>query len=331
MNYKESKDILEQIKKGKKFLINCHRSPDPDSVASALSMYLVLKQMSKDDVLIISPDEIPENCKFLPDADLIKVVNFDEFDFEKYDTFVILDSGNWNQITGKEKITSSKINKVVLDHHYTNGGYGNVNLIDEDAGSCCGLLFGVFTDWEIKISKDLATSLLTGIIADTMSFKTDIIGNSAFSAADKLVGYGADRKEIMFNLYMRRHIDEIHLMGEMLTKATIDEEGKFAWVAIPKDLAKNFPNSQEAKSYVVGSFMQSIEGTNFGFALVEHENYCSISFRSRTGFDVSKIAEKLGGGGHKSAAAARVYLPFDEAVIKVLETTRKLAINAVNA
>lgn len=325
MNYKESAEILKEIKKAKRFLVNCHRSPDPDSVGSAISIYLALNELGKSDVTIISPDEIPDNCKFLPNSDSIKVVNFDEFKFSEHDTLVIVDSGNWNQTTGKDNILSSKIKKIVIDHHYTNTKEGDINLVDEKAGSCCALLFNVFSDWKLEINSDLATSLLTGIIADTMSFQTDIVGESTFLTANELVKKGANRRNILLNLYMTRPIDEIHLMGEMLTRVTVEEEEKFAWVAIPKDLTKNFPESRDAKTYIAGSFIQSIENTNFGFVLEQFDNFCSVSFRSRTDFNVSKIAEKLGGGGHKSAAAARLYLPFDQAVIKVLETARKYA------
>ncbi len=325
MNYKESAEILKEIKKVEKILVNCHRSPDPDSVASAISMMLALKEIGKEDVTIISPDDIPGNCKFLPNADSIKVVDFDKFNFGEYDAFILVDSGNWNQVTGKENIKSSKIKTISIDHHFTNPKDADINLVDESTGSCCALIYKIVSDWKIKISSDLATSLLTGIIADTMSFQTDVIGESAFSMAEDLVKSGADRRNILFNLYMTRPIDEIHLMGEMLTKVTVEEDAGFAWVAIPKDLTKHFPDSRDAKSYVAGSFIQSIENTNFGFVLEEFDSYCSVSFRSRTGFDVSKIAEKLGGGGHKSAAATRLHLPFDQAVIKVLETARKYA------
>jgi bifunctional oligoribonuclease and PAP phosphatase NrnA len=326
MNYPESQQILEEIKKANKILINCHRSPDPDSVASAISIQLALKILGKDNTLIVCPDDIPENCKFLIGAELIKKENFDNFDFDAFDTFIIADSGNWNQVSGKEKILASKIKKIVIDHHFTNPRYGDLNLLDEKAGSCCGVLFNLFNDWDIAIHPDLATSLLTGIIADTMSFQTDVIGVSAFKNADTLIGLGADRRKIVFNLYMSRSIDEVHLMGEMLSGVQIDIENKFAWVAIPKDIVQKFPKSQNAKSYIAGVFIQSIEGTDFGYVLEEYEGYCSVSLRSRADFDVSKIAEELGGGGHKSAAAFRLTnIGFEDAIKKVLDVARKYA------
>ncbi len=325
MNYKESAEILEAIKKGNRFLINCHRSPDPDSFSSALSVFFMLKKLGKDDVTIISPDEVANNCKFLPNSKLIKKVNFDEFDFSKYDTFIIVDSGSWQQVTGQKNILSSNSNKIVIDHHYTNPKFGDLNIVDSDAGSCCAVIYKFIEDINLEIEKELATTLLTGIIADTLSFQTDIIGENAFEIADKLVKQGADRKNILFNLYMSKSLDEVHLMGEMLTSVNIDIEGKFAWSAIPKEISKKYPQSHDAKSFIAGSFIQSIDNTDFGFVLEEKDDFCSVSFRSRTGFDVSKIAEELGGGGHKSAAATRLFLPFNEAVEKVIQTARKYA------
>ena len=325
MNYTESTKILEEIKKAKKILVNCHRSPDPDSVGSALSMYLILKSLGKDDVTIISPDEIPNNCKFLPNSGLIKKVDFDEFDFSDYDTFIIVDSGNWNQITGEEKILSSGINNIVIDHHYTNPKFGTVNILDTQAGSCCAVIYKFIKDLNIEITPDLATTLLTGMISDTNSFQTDVIGENTLEIADSLIKCGANRRNILFNLYMTRSLDEIRLIGDILSNVKIDEIGKFAWSAVSREISDKYPKSYDAKSYVAGYFMQSLDKTNFGFVIEEKENFSSVSFRSRTGFDVSKIAEELGGGGHKSAAATRIFLPFDEAVEKVLAVARKYA------
>jgi phosphoesterase RecJ-like protein len=324
MNYPESQLILDEIKKAKRILLNCHRSPDPDSVGSALSMYLILQNLGVEKVSIISPDEIPNNCRFLPNSDVVKKEDFDKFDFTQYDLMIFLDSGNWNQVTGKERVVSSKIKKIVIDHHYTNPKYGDINIVDSNAGSCCNVLYKFAQDLEIHFDRDLSTTLLTGIIADTLSFQTDLIGDSTLSIADVLIKSGADRKNIIFNLYMTRPIDEIKLMGEMLLNVNVDDCG-FAWVAISKKTLKKYPKSYDAKSYVAGSFIQSIENTNFGFVMEEKDEYSTVSFRSRKDFDVSKVAEELGGGGHKSASATRIYLPFDQAVEKVLEVCRKYA------
>lgn len=326
MNYPESQLILEEVKKAKRILINCHRSPDPDSIGSALSLYHILELLDKNDVTIICPDEVPYSCKFLINADKIKKVDFNEFDFSKFDLFVIVDSGNWNQVTGEDNILKSKIKSIVIDHHFTNSKFGDLNILDIEAGSAAEVVAKFVDDINIKLDEVLATSLLTGIIGDTLSFQTDVIGDSSFLIADKLIKAGADRNNIIFNLNKSKSLDEIHLMGYIMTNIKVENEYQFAWTAVPKEISNKYPLSREAKSSVAGSFIPAVEGTEFGFVLEESDRYVSVSFRSREKFDVSKIAEELGGGGHKSAAAARFSnMTFDQAVEKVLTACRKYA------
>lgn len=326
MNYPESQLILEEIKKAKRILLNCHRSPDPDSVGSALSLYHLLQMMGKEDVTVICPDEVPYNCKFLANSNKIKKVSFEEFNFSDYDLFIIADSGNWDQVTGRDNIINSKIKTVVIDHHHTNPKFGDINILDENAGSCSAVIFNFIEDLSLQIDEVLATSLLTGIIADTLSFQTDVIGDNSLSIADKLIKAGADRNNIIFNLNKSKSLDEIHLMGYLLSNIVVDLEYNFAWVAVSKEISNKYPMSKEAKSSVAGSFIPAIENTDFGFVLEKSNKYISVSFRSRKNFDVSKIAEDLDGGGHKSAAAARLPdMTFDEAVEKVLTACRKYA------
>lgn len=330
MNYQESGLILEEIKKSEKIIINCHRSPDPDSVGSALSVYLILKSLGKTDVEVICPDEVPYNCKFLPNSDIIKKVNFDEFDYSSHDLFIVVDSGSWNQVTGKDKIIDSKIKKIVIDHHFTNPKFGDLNILDIEAGSCAAVIYKFAKDIGIELTPDLSTTLLTGILADTISFQTDIIGESSMLIADDLIKSGANRYNIIFNLYRSKPLDELHFMGAMLSNIKVDEESGFAWVAMTKEESKKYPKSREAKSSVAGSFIPSVDGTNFGFVLEETDEYVSVSFRSRQDFDVSKVAEELGGGGHKSAAAARLKdISFEDAIEKVLAACRKYAVKKV--
>ena len=101
MNYKESKKILAEINKAKNILLNCHKGPDPDSIGSALALFLVLKNMGKN-VEIICPNPIFTYIKFLKNADKIKTVNFSDFDFARYDLFITQDSGSWQIVSADE-------------------------------------------------------------------------------------------------------------------------------------------------------------------------------------------------------------------------------------
>jgi bifunctional oligoribonuclease and PAP phosphatase NrnA len=324
MNYKFSNEILIKIKKADKILINCHRGPDPDSVGSALALYAVLTKMGKE-VNVICSDAIPVDCKFLPFSEKVVKENFYQFKFSDYDLFVLLDSGSWEMASGKKEIPLPKIPMITIDHHATNDGYGNNNYVDNKKSSTAEMLYLIFEDWKIKIDKDIAQLLLTGIIADTGVFEYPGVTPQTLEIAQKLMEKGADKDLAVLNIFRSVPFDQMKFWGEILRRMEIDEEYNFVWAAIPYTLYEEFGKPLGAKDSAASYFAPIVASTDFGMVMVEtEEKLLSVSFRSRTGYDVSKLAQKFGGGGHITAAGARIKdLNFDEAVIKVLETVRK--------
>jgi phosphoesterase RecJ-like protein len=322
MNYKESTKILKEVRKAKKILINCHRGPDSDSVGSALALSGVLKNMSKE-VSVICPSDIPKDLNFLKGADSIKRVNFSTFDFSIYDLFFIIDSSTYSMVTGLKDNDKPSINTVVIDHHVSNERFGKINLVDAKITSTGELLYKVFEDWDVPIDKEVGECLLTGIIGDTGSFQYQNVGQGTLRIAASLMDAGADKDKIIYNIYRNIDFKEIKMWGKFIENMKIEDN--FIWSAIPLSTYKDFGEYIYAKEDVANLFFPVVKGTDFGIVMVEtNDNVLSVSFRSRSGFDVSKIAEAVGGGGHKAAAGARIEeLPFQEAVNKVLTAARK--------
>lgn len=325
MNYEKSAIILEEVKKANKILVNCHRSPDADSVGSALSFYEVLLSMGKD-VRVICPDKLPEDLKFLPLSEKVEKINFAEFNFDSYDLFVVLDSGSVGMVTKRKDVNLPKIKKIVIDHHKTNKSLGDINLVDENISSTAELLYCLFEDWGVSINKTIAQNLLAGIIADTGVFQYSLVTSRTLAIAQKLIEIGANKEEIILNVFKSFPFKKVKFWGEILKRMEWDEEHHFVWSAVPHEVYKDFGDPISAKESAASLFAPVVKDTDFGMIMVEEEKgILSISLRGRTGFDVSKIAEKIGGGGHLSAAGAKLYeKDFDAAVIKVLETARRL-------
>lgn len=325
MNYEESPLILEEIKKAKKILVNCHRRPDPDSIASATAMYQMLQKLDKQ-VDIICPDNVPEFLNFLPHADLVKKIDFENFDYKGHDLFLVLDSEKWNLVTGGNIAPLPKrISLVAIDHHQDNDKFGAINLVDGKTSSCCEVLFKIFEDWGIKINKNIATSLLTGIIGDTLCFRIPTTSEQTLLVGSKLIEEGADRLMIVNNLFNRIKLPFMKFFAKVLERAELDSEGQFAWSAIPYKVYKGL-NQPAAKVITANMFFGSFADAKFGILMIEErEKFMTVSLRSTTGFDVAKIAAELGGGGHKEAAGGKIEAPFEEAVKKVLEVARKYA------
>jgi phosphoesterase RecJ-like protein len=143
----------------------------------------------------------------------------------------------------------------------------------------------------------------------------------------RLIELGADKDKIVSNIFRNISFEMVKAMTEVTKNMQIDKKYKFVWSAIPFEDVSRYPKSFGLKSMAAGLYAASIQGANFGIIMIEEKkDFLNISLRAKTGFDISKIAEKLGGGGHKQAGAAILRcVPFDEAVHMVLKTARKYA------
>jgi len=328
MNYKESEDILNKIKAANKVLINCHHLPDADSVGSAAAMKRVLEYFYKKEAKIICPSPIPTNLNFLKEK--VETVDFSKFDYKDYDLFILLDTSSWNRASGSHDIAKPNIPMIVLDHHHTNQEFGDINLIVTGAAANSEIVYDIFKDWGLDVvdkkdkMPDIATPLLTGIIGDTGSFRFPEANEKTFSVASDLMRV-ADKNEIVFNLYQSYQQNHIKVWRSILDNLEVDTEHKFVYSFIEKNIFIDSGRPFNAKSEMADMIFQSIEDTDFGIVGVEDEDYVSVSFRSRTGFNVAKLAAKLGGGGHVWASACRIKgLSLAEAKEKVLTTAIEL-------
>lgn len=328
MKYPQSKIILERIKKAEEILINCHENPDPDSVGSALSLYQIINKMGKG-VKIVCPTEIPQTLAFLPHFEKIEVVDFTRFDFSAFDIFIALDSSSWDMVTGSKEIAPPKISTIAIDHHKTNEGYGEVNLIDAKIGSSAELLYFVFKDWGEKADEDVAICLLTGIIGDTGVFRNQAATSQTFRITAELMDKGANKDRIIFEVYESLPLGTVKLWGEFIKRMEVDAESKFVWSAVPWEEVRRYQSDEvrEVKSNAASLFFRNIKDTDFGIVMLEAEKgRLAVSLRARTNVDISELAKRLGGGGHKKAAGATVEgLSFQDAVNKVLQAAREFA------
>ncbi len=327
MNYQESLKILEEIKKVKRILINCHYKPDADGIGSALAIYWALKKVGDFEIELICPSKIPESYGYLPNINKIKQVNYSEFDFGGYDLWIVPDAANWWQISGILDFDSPTIEVINFDHHETNEvGFEN-SIISKGLSSTAELLYQVFEDWGVKLDKEMATCLLSGIIGDTGVFRYTNVTSKTLEISRKLMDLGADKNMIVMKTYGSIPFSEMKFWGRILDLMRLEKDDNFVWVAIPLAEYEKYDRPSEAKSASASNFASIVEGTNFGIVMVEEKkDFVTCSFRSRGDFDISRIARELGGGGHKEAAGARIVgLKFEEAVEKVLNVARKYA------
>lgn len=336
MNYQESEEIKNKIDSSNKFLVNMHHNPDADSVGSAVSVARVLKHFGKE-VKILSSTEVPKNLHFLFGEEIPEIVNFSQFNFSEYDVFITCDSSSFSRVCGDSNLEKPDIFFINIDHHISNQKFGDINLVVPDAAANCEVLYYLFQDLGVipdveKDYPDIHNPLLAGIIGDTGAFRFPEADIGTFGVASELMKM-ADKNKIIFNLYQSFEESHVMVWKEILDNIAIDNEYKFVYSFVKKGFLEQYGKPFNAKSELADMIFQSIDGTDFGMVGAEDDGYISVSFRSRTGLDVSKLASHLGGGGHAWASAARVDIidgsyekTVEEIISKVRDYVSKLQV-----
>lgn len=326
---KLSEAILERIKSSEKILLSLHRSPDGDSIGSNSAFFEILKQLNKNPILI-SPDPIPENLKFVPHSHGVVVQDIFDFGFNKFDLLLLLDSSSLEMTTNKTVFQElpPKERIIVIDHHATNKQMGEINLVIPDISSTCEAVFDLAQEWKVEFTKNLSLALLAGMATDTGIFQYPNTSSGTLKKAAFLMERGASLDTIVFNVNRRNTIPRLKLLGRILENLQIDKEHTFVYSTLSFSEIEELHAQDTAglREWVANFSVQSVEGTEFGFILTEEERGVTrLSFRSRRGFDVSRIAVELGGGGHKAAAGCRIQKPLEEALREALKVVKKYA------
>ena len=319
-NYFQSKLIFQEIKQSKNILINVHRNPDLDSIGSATALYRALNKIGKK-ITLVCPHEIPENYKFLKGADLVLTIDFKTWadtDVRPYDLFLILDSGSYDVVTGSKEIKLPDVKKIIIDHHRTNNWENYVErILDIKASSTSEIIFNLLNDWEVEFDSDIATSLFAGISSDTVFFKYDQNAKNTFKITAELLDKGADRDKVVEQAFDSFDFDLVRMIGEFLTK--IRKGDRYIYSVLDNETYVKFGKQKGAREIVANLFARSIKGFDFGIMAVEYEaGKFALSFRSKK-TDVSVIAKRFGGGGHKNAAGATFNGNTDQLIEKIKE------------
>jgi phosphoesterase RecJ-like protein len=287
-----------------KAILTLHRRPDGDSVGSNLALYEVLRSLGHE-VTIYSRDVISHNLNFLPNVHKIQIMNPAAINWQHFDTYWSLDMSALEMIGGEVQLPGT-LQVINIDHHFTNNRWGTHSFIDSQEISTASILFKIFKKLDIRITKEIATCLMTGLTTDS-AFYTAAIDSRVFKTAGELMEYGANYRDIIFNTKNQMFPEDLHFLSECLKNLYVDPKKRVAFITVPYMTWTNIGVS-ETKNYLLTDYIRTLKGTDFGVVIIEESpGICRLEFRSRhPTFDVSVLAVKLGGGGHKNAAGARI-------------------------
>ena len=314
MNESVNKAIKTRLAEAKEILIASHVRPDGDAVGALLGMGLALQQASKK-VQMVLADGVPSSFKDLEGADQIKTA-IDG----KFDTFITVDCADFKR-TGKpfESVGQPDIN---IDHHVTNEKFGRINLIEGREVATSAILTNYLPVWGFQITKPIAAALLTGIITDTLGFRTSNVTAESMRQVAILMESGVDMPELYMRGLVRRSYPATRYWGAGLSK--LERKNGIVWgtLTLADRKAAGYSGNDDADLINV---ISAIDGFKVGMIFVEQSNQrVKISWRAlEPGIDVSSIAKSFGGGGHAAAAGADVQGTLEEVQTNVLQKTQE--------
>lgn len=344
-----AKEIYNHLKKEstQSILLHCHPNPDPDSLGSTLAMKFALESIGKKVTLIAGDSKTPTAFMHFPGASQIIPKNYFEIDIAEFDTFIILDSGSPTMISRKELVIfppekNPNLKTIVIDHHASNTGFADINIVATQYVSTTEVLFDLFQEWSIPLTSEVATNLYVGLFTDGGGFRYDRITDHSFYMAGVLYSYNPDMLRVVEMLENNNSSKSVDFLALSLTQKKVFNVGNNTASKVDKgsfvisyitheDIVRlGLTPDDYAGNSLAAQVCRAVTGWNVVATLIETkpgEVKCSFRTRDQIEFDVSKVALVLGGGGHKAASGATILKPIDETIDEVSKAIREILFN----
>ncbi len=307
--------IRERFEKAKRVLIASHVRPDGDAVGSVLALGIALEEAGKN-VEMVLVDGVPSSFRHLKGSEKIRRHPTGQFDL-----FVSLDCADRKRLgEGLQAFGAPHIN---IDHHVTNEHFGELNLIESEAVATAAILTEHLPHWGLEITLPVADALLTGILTDTLGFRTSNVTPHALRLAADLMERGANLPELYMRGLVRRSLAAARYWGAGLSRLRYEDGIIWSTLTLEDRQRAGYAANDDADLINV---ISAIDGGKVGMIFVEQENgHVKISWRAlEEGIDVSQVAKALGGGGHQAAAGADIQGTMESVVPHVLQLTKRM-------
>jgi bifunctional oligoribonuclease and PAP phosphatase NrnA len=307
--------IRERLAKSKNVIIASHVRPDGDAIGSLLGLGLALRDAGKS-VQMVLVDGVPSSFNHLEGSELIVKEPTGE-----HDTFITVDAADFRRV-GKffEEFGQPDIN---IDHHKTNEKFGKVNLIEAEEVATAAILARHLPEWGYRLTRPIAAALLTGIITDTLGFRTSNTNPSALRLCAMLMETGVNMTELYMQALVKKTFPAARYWGAGLSR--LEQKNGIVWATLTLSDRKTSGYSGNDDADLI-NIISAIDGNKVGMIFVEQsDNHVKISWRSLApGIDVSQVAKHFKGGGHAAAAGADIPGGLNEIQPLVLKTTQEM-------
>jgi len=302
------------IEKANRVLVIAHMDPDGDAIGSLTAVGQALQQLGKR-VTLACDDAVPQRFHYLPlAADVRRAPNTDIH----YDLVIAVDCADESRMGwAYAALPDPKPTLANIDHHITNTRFGAFNIIEPDASSTAEILCRFLAEMGATMTRGIADSLLTGIVTDTMGFRTTNVSAATLRAAADLVDCGADIADISLRALHRRPAATAQMWGLGLGRMKLQDG--LLWTSISRDELRRAGVEGSPSSSGLVNFLADVEGVAMGVVLSEMpEGAVRVGMRAVPPYNVAEVAVRLGGGGHALAAGCSLDGPLEKAEATVV-------------
>src|SRR6187431_1061264 len=314
-NQSDMQAVVAALKENERFVVTSHEAPDGDALGSLLATGLALRALGKDVVMFLGgPAPLPGEYRFL-ELESRGLQRERPSDLGER-VLVAVDCASASRVGAEPGLVERALFTVNVDHHHDNPRFGDVDLVVEEASSTGEVLADVFQELGVALTPQIAEALYIALVTDTGRFQYANTTPKALRLAAELVEAGADVNRVFQGVYENVQFAKLKLLARALDRARELEGGE---IIVSHLLRDDFEAVGATEPYSEGiiDVLRSVEGALVSALIREPPRdggpVRKVSLRSSVHeVDVSAIARKSGGGGHREAAGFSSDLSVDE-------------------
>ena len=294
----------------------CHVAPDGDALGSMLALHHVLRAAGRPSVAAFAgPQIVGDHYRELPGLDTLSPP--EKFPAEP-EVMVTLDCGSIDRLGSLADPARAARELVVIDHHLSNTRFGSLHLVDSRAAASAVVTARLIAAIGLPLNHDAAVCLYAGLVCDTGRFQYESTGVEAFDLARRLLDFEVPVARLNRTLFDEHRLSYLRLVGEILSRAELVEPKAFIWAAVTQDdLARHDVTFEETEGLI--DFLRQAREAEVSCVLKEAtDGALRVSLRSLGKVDVSAVAARHGGGGHRFAAGFIASGPAEAVVESIL-------------
>ncbi len=309
----EQLEALEVLREGERFLLVGHQRPDGDCVGSQAALARTLAGLGKD-VVVLNPDHPGPSFGYLYDGARFEVFSGS---VPEHDVCVLLDFNEPSRcgVMGELLVQKDSL-KLVVDHHPHEGeAWWDARFVDVTAAATGTLVWRISQELGVEVDRAFAAGIFTSLVSDTGWFRYSNTDAETMRIASHLVELGVQPAELYGHLHQQNAMQEPKGLAWLLGRLEYFADGRLAVVDQP------LGDQPSADSDAVLDIVRSVEAVEVVLFVRELEpGLCKLSARSKTDYNVNRLARRFGGGGHVKASGATIRATLQEAKARLVES-----------